>query len=116
MRQLCVINGSNKVEVEVYMKRINQFFVTRSLPQNELDFDIPVRLDVPEFSLIKVMRQPELFIGPNLIEVVPKVRNFGWDLFSTGTWIIIRRTQRKNHVKFNKKICELKIHANFGEF
>jgi hypothetical protein len=25
-------------------------------------------------------------------------------------------TQRKNHVKFTKKICELKIHANFGEF
>jgi hypothetical protein len=25
-------------------------------------------------------------------------------------------TQRKNHVKFTKKICELKIHANFSEF
>jgi hypothetical protein len=25
-------------------------------------------------------------------------------------------TQKKNHVKFTKKICELKIHANFGEF
>jgi hypothetical protein len=28
----------------------------------------------------------------------------------------LRNTQRKNHVKFTKKICELKIHANFGEF
>jgi hypothetical protein len=25
-------------------------------------------------------------------------------------------TQRKNYVKFTKKFCELKIHANFGEF
>jgi hypothetical protein len=25
-------------------------------------------------------------------------------------------TQKKNHVKFTKKFCELKIHANFSEF
>jgi hypothetical protein len=25
-------------------------------------------------------------------------------------------TQRNNHVKFTKKICELKIHANFVNF
>jgi hypothetical protein len=41
LRQLGVIN---KVEVEVHVERMNQFFVTRSLPQNELDFDIPVRI------------------------------------------------------------------------
>jgi hypothetical protein len=33
---------------------MNQFFVTQSLPQNELDFDIPVRLSVPEFTFIMV--------------------------------------------------------------
>jgi hypothetical protein len=54
LRQLGVINGSNKVEVEVDVVRMNQFFVTRKLPQNELDFDIPVRLGVPEFSFITV--------------------------------------------------------------
>jgi hypothetical protein len=54
LRQLGVINGSNKVEMEVDVERMNQFFVTRSLPQNELDFDIPVRLGVPEFSFITV--------------------------------------------------------------
>jgi hypothetical protein len=46
LRQLGVINGSNKVKVEVDVKRMNQF-VARSLPQNELDFAIPVRLCVP---------------------------------------------------------------------
>jgi hypothetical protein len=40
--------GSNKVEVEVDVERINQIFV------NDLDFDIPMRLSVPEFSLISV--------------------------------------------------------------
>jgi hypothetical protein len=30
---------------------MSQFFVTRSLPQNELDFDIPVKLGVPEFTI-----------------------------------------------------------------
>jgi hypothetical protein len=33
---------------------MNQFFVVRSLPQNELDFVIPVRLGVPEFLFITV--------------------------------------------------------------
>jgi hypothetical protein len=50
LRQLGVINGSNRVEDEVDVERMNQFFVTRNLPQSELDFDIPVRLGVPEFS------------------------------------------------------------------
>jgi hypothetical protein len=54
LRQLGVINESNKVEVEVDVERMNQFFVTRSLPQNELDFDIHVRLGVPEFSFVTV--------------------------------------------------------------
>jgi hypothetical protein len=40
--------------MEVDVERMNQFFVTRSLPQNELDFDIPVTLGVPEFSFITV--------------------------------------------------------------
>jgi hypothetical protein len=53
------------------VERMNQFFVTRCMPQNELDFDIPVRLGVPEFSFITLMCQLELFIGPNSIEVVP---------------------------------------------
>jgi hypothetical protein len=38
--------------VQVDVERMNQFFVTRSLPHNELYFDIPVRLGVPEFSFI----------------------------------------------------------------
>jgi hypothetical protein len=38
---LGVINGSNKVKVEIDVEKMNQFFVTRSLPQNELDFKIP---------------------------------------------------------------------------
>jgi hypothetical protein len=50
LRQLGIINGSNKVEVDVDVEKMNQFFVTRSLPQNQLDFEIPVRLGVPEFS------------------------------------------------------------------
>jgi hypothetical protein len=54
LRQLDVIKESNKVEVAVDVVRMNQFFVTRSLPQNELDFDIPVRLGVPEFSFVTV--------------------------------------------------------------
>jgi hypothetical protein len=49
-KKLYVINGSNKVDVE----RMNQFFVTRNLTQNELDFDIPVPLGVPDFSFITV--------------------------------------------------------------
>jgi hypothetical protein len=43
LRQMGIINGSNKVEVEVDVERMNQFFVKLSLPQNELDFDISVR-------------------------------------------------------------------------
>jgi hypothetical protein len=31
---------------------MNQFSVTRSLPHNQLDFDIPVRLGVPAFMLL----------------------------------------------------------------
>jgi carbohydrate-selective porin OprB len=50
LRQLGVINGSNRVEVEVDVEKMNQFFVTQSWPQNKLNFDIPVRLGVPEFS------------------------------------------------------------------
>jgi hypothetical protein len=41
LRQSGVNNGLNKVEVEVDVGKMNQFFVTRSLPHNELDFDIP---------------------------------------------------------------------------
>jgi hypothetical protein len=52
--QLGIINGSNKVEMKVDVERMNQFFVTQSLPQNELDFDIPVGLGVPEFSFFTV--------------------------------------------------------------
>jgi hypothetical protein len=52
--QLGVINGSNKIEVMFDVERMNQFFVTQSSPQNELDFDIPVRLGVPEFVCITV--------------------------------------------------------------
>jgi hypothetical protein len=62
LRQLGVINGSNKVEVEVDVERMNQFFC-----------------DV-KFSPVGVVPQPELFIGPDSIEVVPKVRNFGFVL------------------------------------
>jgi hypothetical protein len=40
--------------VEVDVERMNQFFVTQSLPKNELDFDIPVKLGEPEFSFITV--------------------------------------------------------------
>jgi hypothetical protein len=54
LRQLDIINGSNKVEMEVDVERMNQFFVTRSLLQIELDFDIPVWLAVPELSFITV--------------------------------------------------------------
>jgi hypothetical protein len=55
LRQLGVINESNKVEVENDVERMNPFFVMRSFPQNELAFEIPVRLgDVTEFSFITV--------------------------------------------------------------
>jgi hypothetical protein len=58
LRQLGVIfNGSNKIKVVIDVERMNQFFMTRSLPQNELDFDIPVRLGVPEFLFITVDSQ-----------------------------------------------------------
>jgi hypothetical protein len=46
---LDVINGSKKVQVEMDVERMNQFFVTRSL-----DFQIPIKLGVPEFKLITV--------------------------------------------------------------
>jgi hypothetical protein len=36
------------------LERMKQFFVTRSLSQNELDFDIPVRVGVSEFYFITV--------------------------------------------------------------
>jgi hypothetical protein len=51
---LRVINGSNKEEVQIEVKRIDQFFVKQSFPQNELDFDILERLGVPIFSFITV--------------------------------------------------------------
>jgi carbohydrate-selective porin OprB len=51
---LGVINGSNKLEVGVDVERMNQFFVTQNFLQNELDFDITVRIGVPEFSFITV--------------------------------------------------------------
>jgi hypothetical protein len=54
LRQLGVTNGSNKVEVEVDVERMNQFFVSRNLPQTKLDFEIPVRLGVPEFSFVTI--------------------------------------------------------------
>jgi hypothetical protein len=38
--------------VAVDAVRMNQFFLTQKLPQNELDFDIFVRLGVPKFSFI----------------------------------------------------------------
>jgi hypothetical protein len=41
LQKVGVINGSNKVEVEIDVERMNHLFVTRSLPQNEVDFDIP---------------------------------------------------------------------------
>jgi hypothetical protein len=33
------------------VERMNQFFVTLSLLQSELDFDIPVRLGVPVYHV-----------------------------------------------------------------
>jgi hypothetical protein len=36
------------------VKRMNQFFVPQNLPQNKSDFDITLRLGVPEFSFITV--------------------------------------------------------------
>jgi hypothetical protein len=38
----------------VDVEKMNQFFVTRRLRQNELDFDIPVKLGVPEILFIPV--------------------------------------------------------------
>jgi hypothetical protein len=58
LRKSCIrilvswINGSNKVEVQIEVETIDQFFVRHSFPHNELDFDILVRLGVPKFSFI----------------------------------------------------------------
>jgi hypothetical protein len=49
---LDVINGSNNIEVKIDIERMNQFFVTQSLPQNELEFEISLKLCVSEFSFI----------------------------------------------------------------
>jgi hypothetical protein len=40
-----------KIDVE----RMSQFFVMRSLTQNDLDFCIPVKLGEPEFSFLMLL-------------------------------------------------------------
>jgi hypothetical protein len=50
LHKLDVINRPEKFDGEVDAERLNNFFLTRPLLSTEVDFNVPVSSNVPQFS------------------------------------------------------------------